>query len=68
MTGAELKETIRAYVEGGFKPFNRGSLSVVSGVAIEVQEDAGAYKLLKVEKDGRESGDEDTFSVTCLAT
>ena len=37
MTGAELKETAKAYVEGiekGFKPFNRGSLPVVSGIAI----------------------------------
>ncbi len=33
MTGAELKELVRAFVEGcegGFVPFNRGSLPVVS--------------------------------------
>ena len=39
MTGAELKETVRAFVEGwegGFVPFNRGSLPVVSGIAVEV--------------------------------
>ena len=42
MTGAELKETVRAFVEGcegGFVPFNRGSLPVVSGIAVEVKED-----------------------------
>ncbi len=71
MSGAELKETIRAYVEGikgGFIPFNRGSLPIVSGVAIEVQEDEGSYTLTKVRKDGRDIGDDDSFSVTCLAT
>lgn len=39
MTGMELKETVRAYVEGiegGLQPFNRGSLPVVSGITIEV--------------------------------
>ena len=54
MTGQELKECIRDYVEGiegGFKPFNRGSLPVVSGVAIKVQEKDGEYILLEVKKD-----------------
>ena len=40
MTGAELKEVVRAYVEGcegGFVPFNRGSLPIVSGIAVEVR-------------------------------
>ena len=44
MTGAELKETVRAFVEGcegGFVPFNRGSLPVVSGIAVEVKEASG---------------------------
>ena len=71
MTGAELKETIKTYVEGiegGFKPFNRGSLPVVSGVTIEVEEKEGAYILTKVLKDGKEIKDDETFSVTCLAT
>ena len=27
--------------EGGFVPFNRGSLPVVSGIAMEVKEDSG---------------------------
>ena len=42
MNGAELTETARAFVEGcegGFTPFNRGSLPVVSGIAIEVKEE-----------------------------
>lgn len=71
MTGAELKQTIRAYVEGidgGFKPFNRGSLPIVSGITIEVEENKGTYTLTKVEKDGKEIEDDAIFSVTCLAT
>lgn len=71
MTGEELKETVKAYVEGiegGFKPFNRGSLPVVSGITIEVEENEGAYILTKVKKDGKEIKDDETFSVTCLAT
>ena len=71
MTGAELKETIKAYVEGidgGFKPFNRGSLPIVSGITIEVEENNGTYILTKVKRGGREIKDDETFSVTCLAT
>lgn len=71
MTGAELKEMVKAYVEGvdgGFKPFNRGSLPVVSGITIEVNENEGTYTLTKVLKDGKEIKDDETFSVTCLAT
>ena len=71
MTGAELRETVKAYVEGiegGFTPFNRGSLPVVSGITIEVQENEGAYTLSKITKDGKPLQDEDTFIVTCLAT
>ncbi|MDD6204868.1 MAG: carbohydrate ABC transporter substrate-binding protein, partial [Firmicutes bacterium] len=71
MTGAELKETVKAYVEGvdgGFRPFNRGSLPVVSGITIEVKENEGAYTLTKVKRDGKEIRDDETFSVTCLAT
>ena len=70
MTGAELKETARAYVEGvegGFTPFNRGSLPVVSGITVEVEENNGAYTLTAVKKDGNEILDDETFSVTCLA-
>ena len=71
MTGAELKETVKAYVEGiegGFKPFNRGSLPIVSGITIQVEENEGVYTLTKVQKDGKEIKDDETFSVTCLAT
>lgn len=71
VTGSKLKEIVKAYVEGtegGFKPFNRGSLPVVSGIAIEVEENRGTYTLTKVKRDGREIRDDETFSVTCLAT
>ncbi|MGN1116182.1 MAG: extracellular solute-binding protein, partial [Candidatus Ornithomonoglobus sp.] len=71
MTGAELKEMLKAYaegVDGGFKPFNRGSLPVVSGISIEVKENEGAYTLTKALKDGKEIKDDDYFSVTCLST
>ena len=70
MSGAELKETIKAFVEGcegGFTPFNRGSLPVVSGIAMEVQEEHGTFTLTKVTRDGEAVRDEDTFTVTCLA-
>ena len=70
MSGAELKETVKAFVEGcegGFTPFNRGSLPVVSGIAMEVREDHGTYTLTKVTRDGAAVRDEDTFTVTCLA-
>lgn len=47
MSGAELKEYIRCSVEGvedGFTPFNRGSLTTVSGLSIEVLEsEDGTY-------------------------
>ncbi len=69
MTGAQLKEFVKAYVEGcegGIAPFNRGSLPIVSGISIEVREADGKYTLMRVLRDGREVGDEDTFKVTCL--
>lgn len=71
MNGKELKETVKDYVEGntiGFKPFNRGSLPVFSGISAEVKEENGKYTLVKALKDGKEIKDDDTFSVTCLAT
>ena len=71
MIGAELKETIKGYVEGmegGFKPFNRGSLPIVSGISIEVEELDGAYSLIQVLKGGKPIKDNDTFRVTCLNT
>ena len=71
MTGAELKETVRAFVEGcegGFVPFNRGSLPVFSGIAVEVKEDSGSYTLTGITRNGQPLGDNDTVTVTCLAT
>ena len=71
MTGAELKETVRAFVEGcegGFVPFNRGSLPVVSGIAVEVKEENGSYTLTGITRNGRPLRDDDTVTVTCLAT
>ena len=71
MTGAELKETVRAYVEGcegGFVPFNRGSLPIVSGIAVEVKENNGSYTLTSITRNGQPLRDDDTVTVTCLAT
>ena len=70
MTGAELKETVRAFVEGcegGFVPFNRGSLPVVSGIALEVKEENGSYTLTGITRNGQPLRDDDTVTVTCLA-
>ena len=71
MTGAELKETVRAFVEGcegGFVPFNRGSLPVASGIALNVQENSGSYTLTGITRNGQPLRDDDTVTVTCLAT
>ena len=71
MTGAELKETVRAFVEGcegGFVPFNRGSLPVVSGIAVEVKEADGSYTLTGITRNGQPLRDDDSVTVTCLAT
>ena len=70
MSGEELKETVRNFVEGyqgGFIPFNRGSLPVVSGISVEIRETEDGYTLSKVTKDGKKVQDGDTFTVTCLA-
>ena len=70
MSGAELKETVKNFVEGyegGFTPFNRGSLPVLSGISVEVKETDDDYTLSKVTKDGKQIQDNDTFTVTCLA-
>ena len=70
MSGAELKETVRNFVEGyqgGFIPFNRGSLPVFSGISVEVKETDNGYTLSKVTKDGKQIQDKDAFTVTCLA-
>ena len=71
MTGAELKEVVRASVEGcegGFVPFNRGSLPIVSGIAVEVKENNGSYTLTSITRNGQPLRDDDTITVTCLAT
>ena len=71
MTGAELKEVVRAFVEGcegGFVPFNRGSLPIVSGIAVEVKENNGSYTLTGITRNGKPLRDDDTVTVTCLAT
>ena len=70
VSGAELKEMVRNFVEGyegGFIPFNRGSLPVFSGISVEVKETDDGYILSKVIKDGKKVQDNDTFTVTCLA-
>ena len=71
MNGAELTETVRAFVEGcegGFTPFNRGSLPVVSGIAIEVEEENGGFVLTGLKRDGKPLSEDDSVTVTCLAT
>ena len=70
MTGAELKEVVRAFVEGcegGFVPFNRGSLPIVSGIVVEVKENNGSYTLTGITRNGQPLRDDDTVTVTCLA-
>ena len=70
MSGAELNETVRNFIEGyegGFIPFNRGSLPVLSGISVEVKETDDGYTLSKVTKDGKKVQDNDTFTVTCIA-
>ena len=70
MSGAELKEMVRNFVEGyqgGFIPFNRGSLPVLSGISVEIRETDDGYTLSKVTRDGKKVQDDDTFTVTCLA-
>ena len=69
VSGAELKEMVRNFVEGyegGFIPFNRGSLPVFSGISVEVKETDDGYILSKVIKDGKKVQDNATFTVTCL--
>ena len=70
MSGAELKKMVRNFVEGyqgGFNPFNRGSLPVVSGISVEIKETDDGYTLSKVTKNEKPVQDKDTFTVTCLA-
>lgn len=71
MSGVELKKMVRNFVEGyqgGFNPFNRGSLPVFSGISVEIKETDDGYTLSKVTKNEKPVQDKDTFTVTCLAT
>ena len=71
MTGAELKQCLKRYVEGtqgGFTPFNPGSLPAVSGIAIEVTETETGYALTGVRRNGKAVADTDRFRVACLNT
>ena len=71
MSGEELSVYVREAVEGiegGFTPFNRGSLPTVSGISIEVEEKDGKYILKNVLKDGSTVKPTDTFKVTYLNT
>ena len=49
-------------------PFNRGSLPVFSGIAAEVKEDDGSYTLTGITRNGQPLREEETLTVTCLAT
>ena len=71
MTGAELKACLQCCVEGvegGFTPFNPGSLPAVSGISIEVKDGDAGYILTNVRRDGEEISDRDSFRVTLLNT
>ena len=71
MTGAELKVCLKSFVEGAegcFAPFNPGSLPVVSGVTMDVEETETGYLLTRVCRNGKEVADTDRFRVTCLNT
>lgn len=71
VNGTELTEIVKCFVEGiegGFVPFNQGSLPVFSGISVEVKEENGCYTLVEIMKDGKRIDDHDTFTLTCLAT
>ena len=53
MSGSELKETVRNFVEGyegGFIPFNRGSLPIVSGISVKVRKMTMAIRWIKLQR------------------
>lgn len=71
VNGTELTDIVKCFVEGiegGFVPFNQGSLPVFSGISVEVKEENGCYTLVEIMKDGKRIDDHDTFTLTCLAT
>ena len=41
---------------------------MVSGIAVEVKEAGGSYTLTGITRNGQPLGDDDTVTVTCLAT
>ena len=41
---------------------------MVSGIAVEVKEANGSYTLTGITRNGQPLGDDDTVTVTCLAT
>ena len=41
---------------------------MLSGISVEVKETDDGYTLSKVTKDGKQIQDEDTFTVTCIAS
>ena len=49
-------------------PYNRGSRRVVSGIAIEVKEENGGFTLTGIKRDGKPLREDDSVTVTCLAT
>ena len=46
----------------------RLTLPVFSGISVEIKKTDDGYTLSKVTKDGKQIQDDDTFTVTCLAT
>ena len=71
VNGTELTDIVKCFVEGiegGFVPFNQGSLPVFSGISVEVKEENGCYTLVEIMKDGKRIDDHVTFTLTCLAT
>lgn len=70
MTGAQVKELVRLFVEGyegGIAPFNHGSLPIVSGISVKVKENEGKYTLRSVTKDGKKISDDEVFKVTAIS-
>lgn len=70
LTGVQLKKLAKAYVqgvEGGFVPFNLGSLPVASGISLNVRATGQGYSLAGIRRDGKPIADQATFTVTCLA-
>ena len=66
MTGRQVKELIRCLVEGDkgvMKPFNLGTLPVVSGMSIEVSQSDEGYILKDVKAGGKAVADDAVYKV-----